>query len=182
MDNQPVEQGSTADSRKAHRGWWLGLAIVVVLALVIHYAYQPTRGMAGARATDPEYLDPALQHAIASTTSSAAAPPTSAALSRELVEMEAAGLVTLGRSGSALAFAPTPRELVEMEAAGLVTLARSAVPTSTLRPVFPRELVEMEAAGLVTLARSAAPTSARRSVFARELVEMEAAGLATLSR
>ena len=111
------------------------------------------------------------------------------AMPRELVEMEAAGLVTLARAIQAT----TPRELVEMEAAGLVTLAR-AVQAATPRDLvetkaaglatithpspaaMPRELVEMEAAGLVTLARAV------QAATPRDLVEMEAAGLVILAR
>ena len=88
------------------------------------------------------------------------------AMPRELVEMEAAGLVTLARAIQAT----TPRELVETKAAGLATI------THPSPAAMPRELVEMEAAGLVTLARAV------QAATPRDLVEMEAAGLVTLAR
>ena len=48
-------------------------------------------------------------------------------------------------------------DLIQLEAAGLVTLARPTMaPALRSAPIMPRDLVVMEAAGLVTLAR---PTS-----------------------
>ncbi len=114
MDNQLFEQASASRSRQARVGWWLGLGLVVVLAVLLHSAYHPTQSANGAAAQLP-------------------------------------GSIGLAAISAPAAF---PRELVEMEAAGLVTLARpNTVPSTGSRAVFPRELVEMEAAGLVTLAR-----------------------------
>ncbi|MCW5851779.1 MAG: hypothetical protein KIT87_17025 [Anaerolineae bacterium] len=57
-------------------------------------------------------------------------------------------------ASAGLAVEPFDRELILMEAAGLVTLARpEGTPPQTHRRVFPQELIQMEAAGLVTLAR-----------------------------
>ena len=134
----------------------LALAVIgIIVAVSMRIAAQSAPTSVAAIVADPP------------TDSVASAIPASAATTpRELVEMEAAGLVTLARPNGAT----TPRELVEMEAAGLVTLARPNGATT------PRELVATEATGLVTPAR---PNGA---AMPRELVEMEAAGLVTLAR
>ncbi|MFN8483160.1 MAG: hypothetical protein U0768_08955 [Anaerolineae bacterium] len=124
MDTRQFEKTSETHSRKARMGWWIGLAVVVVLAAVVHVAYRP------ARATDA--APPAETIAMAA--------PDASAGSAEAVS-------------GAVPHSAMPRELVEMEAAGLVTLTRPGGPSAAPRPAFPRELVEMEAAGLVTLTR-----------------------------
>lgn len=112
MDNWLFEQASPSHSRKARIGWWLGLALVVILAVVIHYAYHPAQSVAIA-AVIP-----------ADTRGAAAVSAPATIFPRELVELEAAGAITLARRST------LPRELVEMEAAGWVTLTR---PTSNQR-------------------------------------------------
>lgn len=146
MDTQQFEKVSVARPRKAHVGWWLGLGIVVALAIGLYFAYRPAPST-NAVITATESIAPATHDELASE-AAAPRPVGRPILPPELVAMEAAGAINVARPLA------VSRELVVMEAAGLVTLARAAaLPSAAARGALPRELVEMEAAGLVTLAR-----------------------------
>ncbi|MFN8500070.1 MAG: hypothetical protein U0641_19625, partial [Anaerolineae bacterium] len=93
MDTQHVEKDAMTRSRRAYIGWWLSLGLVVVLAVVVHFAYHPTRSTTAT--PPPESIVAVTQDETARAVDTVAPRAVGLALPRELVEMEAAGAVTL---------------------------------------------------------------------------------------
>ena len=115
------------EASKSHRRL-LALIPVAVLALIVVSVFVSLRATA-----TPQSMLFAPATSVEAVAVAAAAPgnPAVETTPRELVAMEAAGLVTLTRPR----LSTTPRELVAMEAAGLVTLARP-MPDPQLRPAW----------------------------------------------